>query len=194
MDLLSAATACALFFPQPATCPKPPSEAVVADTTLAPWQGYIREAAHRFALPANWISRVMLAESGGHLTLHGKPITSSKGAMGLMQLMPDTWQAMRQKLGLGADPYDPHNNTLAGAAYLRMLWEEFGSEGMFAAYNAGPSRYRAYLAGTKRLPAETEAYLARITDSLPSRASKEPSDALRGNSYDLFVPLSKPLP
>lgn len=189
MDLVSAATACALFFTPSSSCPTPPSEPAI-DTANASWQGYISEAARRFAIPEDWIARVISAESGGRLTLNGNPITSPKGAMGLMQLMPDTWLAMRQRLKLGDDPYDPHDNILAGAAYLRMLWEEFGIEGMFAAYNAGPARYRAYLAGTKPLPAETEAYLARITSGPPFRRSHELSRPIDTDTGDLFVPLS----
>ena len=46
---------------------------------------------------------------------------SRKGAMGLMQIMPETWAHLRVRYALGADPYDPHDNILAGAAYLREL-------------------------------------------------------------------------
>lgn len=43
---------------------------------------------------------------------------SPKGAMGLMQIMPEAWVAVRSHYGLGADPYDAHDNILAGAAYV----------------------------------------------------------------------------
>ena len=46
---------------------------------------------------------------------------SPKGAMGLMQIMPETWAELRSRYGLGNDPYDPHDNILAGTAYLREL-------------------------------------------------------------------------
>src|SRR3546814_3022380 len=72
---------------------------------------------------------------------------SPKGAMGLMQLMPDTWASLRVRLGLGANPYDPRDNILAGAAYLREMHDRYGSPGFLAAYNAGPGRYEEYLAG-----------------------------------------------
>ena len=60
--------------------------------------------------------------------------------MGLMQLMPGTWSEMRLMLGLGGDPFEPHDNIMAGTAYLRMVYDRFGYPGLFAAYNAGPGR------------------------------------------------------
>lgn len=113
-------------------------------------------------LPADWVWRVLRAESAGHTRLDGRPITSSAGAMGLMQLMPATWMAMRARLRLGDDPYDPHDNILAGAVFLRMMYDRFGYPGLFGAYNAGPGRYRAHLSGAP-LPGETRAYLAKLT-------------------------------
>jgi soluble lytic murein transglycosylase-like protein len=82
--------------------------------------------------------------------------------MGLMQLMPGTWRELRGTLGLGANPHEPRDNILAGAAYLRMMYDRFGYPGLFAAYNAGPARYRQHLATGRRLPAETIAYVAGI--------------------------------
>jgi hypothetical protein len=85
--------------------------------------------------------------------------------MGLMQLMPDTYEEMRQRHGLGHDPHDPRDNILAGTAYLRALYERFGFPGLFAAYNAGPGRYQERLTGGRPLPVETRAYLARLDPS-----------------------------
>src|SRR5690606_7307731 len=87
---------------------------------------------------------------------------SRAGAIGLMQLMPGTWAEMRARLGLGRDPDDPRDNILAGTFYLRLMYERFGYPGLFAAYNAGPGRYAAYLTGRQSLPAETIAYLATV--------------------------------
>lgn len=127
------------------------------------WQPHIAEASARFGVPAAWIERVMRAESGGRTMLRGEPITSSAGAMGLMQLMPGTWASMRAQLGLGDDPHDPRDNILAGTYYLKLMHDRFGYPGLFAAYNAGPGRYAAYLAGRARLPAETIAYVRAVT-------------------------------
>lgn len=127
------------------------------------WAAEIDEASARFGIPRQWIRQVMRLESGGRTSLDGRPITSRAGAMGLMQLMPATWVEMRTAYGLGDDPYDPRDNVLAGAGYLRAMYERFGYPGMFAAYNAGPARYAAHLRSGRALPAETVAYLARIT-------------------------------
>jgi soluble lytic murein transglycosylase-like protein len=127
------------------------------------WASEIVSASERFGVPQSWIRRVMRAESGGEALLHGRPIVSSTGAMGLMQLMPGTWSDMRALLGLGSDPHDPHDNIFAGTAYLRLMYDRFGYPGLFAAYNAGPGRYAASLSGERRLPAETRTYIAAVS-------------------------------
>lgn len=110
----------------------------------------IREAALRFGLPASWISAVMAVESSGDVLA-----LSPQGAMGLMQIMPDTWAGLRARHGLGANPYEPRDNILAGAAYLREMHDCYGSPGFLAAYNAGPARYEEYLTTGRELPTET---------------------------------------
>ncbi|WP_249154698.1 lytic transglycosylase domain-containing protein [Bradyrhizobium manausense] len=122
--------------------------------------GFINEAAQRFAIAPNWIRSVQSIESGGDV--HAR---SPKGAMGLMQIMPATWAEFRERYDLGNDPYDPHDNILAGTAYLRELLDRYGSPGVFAAYNAGPSRYEEHLAGGS-LPDETRAYVAKLANLL----------------------------
>src|SRR4051812_28819495 len=77
------------------------------------WSPIITEAAARFRLPAAWIRDVMMVESGGRTELDGQPITSPKGAMGLMQVMPETYAEMRHAHGLGADPHMPRDNIFA---------------------------------------------------------------------------------
>ena len=133
-----------------------------AANPLAQWQPLIAQASQRFGIPESWIVRVMRAESGGRTELDGHPIRSRAGAMGLMQLMPATWKSMRAVYRLGGDPDDPHDNIAAGTAYLRLLYDRFGYPGLFAAYNAGPTRYAGYLAGSARLPDETIAYLGSV--------------------------------
>ena len=121
-----------------------------------PYGAYIAEAAQRFGVPEAWIRAVMRVESAGDMRA-----ISSAGAMGLMQVMPATWADLRARHRLGANPYDPRDNILAGAAYLREMHDRYGSPGFLAAYNAGPGRYEEYLAG-RPLPAETRAYVAAL--------------------------------
>ena len=138
----------------------------------------IDEASLRFGVPATWIEAVIAVESDGE-----RSAVSIKGAMGLMQLMPATWRQISDDLGLGADPFDRRDNVLAGTAYLRELYDRFGRHGFLAAYNAGPTRYQAYLAGAKRLPPETVAYVARIEARLADRGAT-PSTAIRARPGD----------
>jgi D-alanyl-D-alanine carboxypeptidase len=126
-----------------------------------PWGPYIREAAARFNVPGHWVRAVMHQESGGE-----QQAVSSAGAMGLMQVMPATYEELRVRYQLGDDPYDPHNNILAGTAYIREMYDRFGAPGFLAAYNAGPDRVDAYLAGRAALPDETVNYVAAITPNL----------------------------
>lgn len=130
--------------------------AVSAQTFDVPYAAEVAEAARRFDIPVTWIRAVMGAESAGD-----PGVVSSAGAMGLMQIMPGTWADLRIRHHLGRDPYDPHDNILAGAAYLRELHDRYGSPGFLAAYNAGPERYEASLTG-RPLPLETRAYLASV--------------------------------
>ena len=123
-----------------------------------PFAPHVTEASRRFGLPETWIWAVMRIESGCD-----PRAVSRAGAMGAMQVMPATWTALRARLGLGADAFDARDNILAGAAYLRAMYDRFGSVGgMLAAYNAGPGRYEDHARRGRPLPAETIAYLARL--------------------------------
>ena len=152
------------------------------------WQPLIAEAAARFAIPPAWIVLVMRAESAGLTEVEGKPIRSAAGAIGLMQLMPATWTAMRKTYRLGTDPDDPHDNIVAGAAFLRQMYDRFGYPGAFAAYNAGPARYAAYLARRSQLPSETVAYLAAVIsggDTTVITTNTPPRELLFALRHDL---------
>lgn len=138
---------------------------------VARWRTAIELASTRCGVPAAWIERVMRAESGGRTVLDGRPIRSRKGAIGLMQLMPGTWAEMRAALGLGVDPDHPGDNILAGACYLRRMYDRFGYPGLFGAYNAGPGRYAAWISGRQPLPGETVAYLAAVGNPPPATAA-----------------------
>lgn len=127
----------------------------------------VRQAAERNAIPPAWVRAVLHAESAGD-----PHAVSAAGAMGLMQLMPDTWKDVRRTLNLGADPFDPHDNIAAGAAYLRWLHDRYGDAGFLAAYNAGPGRYDEHLATGRPLPAVTISYVEFVTRLMKNRSSE----------------------
>jgi soluble lytic murein transglycosylase-like protein len=104
----------------------------------------IAAASRRFGIPESWIRAVMRVESSSQVKA-----VSPKGAIGLMQIMPDTWAGLRLRYRLGRNPYDPHDNILAGAAYLREMHDRYGAAGFLAAYNAGPGRYAEYIAAAR---------------------------------------------
>jgi hypothetical protein len=125
--------------------------------TSDPFAAFVLEASQLFGIPASWIRAVMRLESAGDVLS-----VSPKGAMGLMQIMPETWADLRIRYGLGADPLDAHDNILAGAAYLRELHDRYGEPGFLAAYNAGPARYEQHLETGQPLPFETQNYVAAL--------------------------------
>ncbi len=127
-----------------------------------PWGPYIEAASQRFDVPDAWIRAVIHQESGGHEFINGQFVTSVPGAMGLMQLMPPTYDDMRNQYALGPDPYEPHDNIMAGTAYLRQMYDIYGSPGFLAAYNTGPGRLDDFLTRNRTLPNETRQYVAII--------------------------------
>lgn len=145
------ATTLAMSSPCAATAAESPSAA-------HPYAAPVTEAAQRFGIPEAWIWRVMHAESRGN-----RRAVSPAGAKGLMQVMPATWAMLTSRHRLGTDPFDVRANILAGAAYLREMWDRYRDVRlMLAAYNAGPGRVDAYAAGRRDLPAETIANIAAI--------------------------------
>ena len=198
MDILNLLSGCALIVSAQCSPSAAPSH---SDKGVAQWQPMVAKAAATFALPEAWLNAVMARESGGHTTLNGRPITSSAGAMGLMQVMPRTYGDIRQQLGLGADPYAPADNITAGAAYLHQMYQRYGYPGMFAAYNAGPGRFDDFLLRQRPLPDETLAYVAKIApgaetaffstrQSQIARTSRLAAPRSRANSGTLFVSLN----
>ncbi|ELY0895663.1 lytic transglycosylase domain-containing protein [Pseudomonas aeruginosa] len=154
----------------------PVTRPVAAD----PHADHILEASQRFGIPERWIRAVLRAESAGDARA-----ISSAGAMGLMQVMPDTWAGLRVRYRLGRDPYQPRDNILAGTAYMRELWDRYGNvAAMLAAYNAGPGRYDEHRSTGRPLPAETRAYVAALAPILggavasdaPARRAAPPPD------------------
>jgi len=145
------------------TPPGPPSD---------PWGPYIVEASQRYDMPERWVREVIRAESSGKVM-----DTSSAGAMGLMQVMPITYDELRARYKLGDDPYEPHDNVMAGTAYLREMYNIYGSPGFLAAYNAGPKRLDDYLTRNRPLPDETRHYVAKIAPRILGVEPNQPSPA-----------------
>lgn len=145
-------------------------------------QRLVEEAARRFAIPAAWISAVIGVESAGD-----PRAMSHAGAMGLMQVMPRTYDELRARYDLGEDPFHPRDNVMAGAAYLRELYDRFGAPGFLAAYNAGPERYARRLADGRPLPLETRRYLAALAPVI--LASGEATAAAPAPAPSVFVQL-----
>lgn len=123
--------------PPPAPTPPPAVGPVALAPPDAPAELAV-EAARKYLLPDSFVRSVMNAESGFQPNA-----VSPKGAIGLMQLMPDTARA------LGVDPLDPHQNADGGAQYLRQLLAKYENDPnqvllALAAYNAGPAAVERY--------------------------------------------------
>ncbi len=166
----------------------PPSTTSITGHPYAP---HVADAARRFGIPDAWIWSVIRIESAGNARA-----VSPAGAMGLMQIMPTTWAQLRSRHGLGSDPFDVRDNIMAGAAYLREMYDRYGDvTAMVAAYNAGPGRYEEYLRG-RPLPAETRAYLAKLTSITGARADGRlavalPNDPFAWRRSALFIRIAR---
>lgn len=148
----------ALAVAEPVSQPRPSSTFAERFDAGDPWASAIAEASRRFDIPETWIRAIMRVESRGDVRA-----VSPKGAMGLMQIMPPTWDELRTRHGLGHDPFDPRDNIIAGAAYLAQMRDRYGMPGALAAYNAGPARYEEHKLLGVPLPGETAAYLDKLT-------------------------------
>jgi hypothetical protein len=159
------------------------------ELSVCSFAAFVTEASKRFGVPEHWIRAVMHVESSAK-----QKARSSKGAMGLMQIMPKTWTELRARYGLGSDPYDVRDNILAGAAYIRELYDRYGTPGFLAAYNAGPGRYERHLATGRPLPDETQAYVATLAPMITrARTNVQIGDVTRSfarASSSLFAPRS----
>ena len=155
--------------PATATVKPPPPSTYQQEQAMSPaelilrWKPLVAKASKRAGVPVAWINAVMRVESGGRTMLsQSQRMISSKGALGLMQVLPETYQDMRTQYRLGPDPFAPADNISAGAGYLRWLRGKYGYPAMFAAYNAGPGQIDDVLGGGRQLPAETRSYIARV--------------------------------
>jgi membrane-bound lytic murein transglycosylase B len=166
----------------PAVAETRPADPTARYATSDPFADFVEEASRRFGVPVRWIRAVIDVES-----VRDVRARSPKGAVGLMQIMPETWADLHLRYDLGSDPFDPRDNILAGTAYLRELHDRYGSPGFLAAYNAGPARYEEHLAG-RALPTETQAYLQKLVPVIGSDiAASSAIASLRSSAGPLFV-------
>jgi soluble lytic murein transglycosylase-like protein len=119
----------------------------------------IDSASKKYNINSSIIKAVIKAESN-----FDPSVVSSAGAMGLMQLMPDT------ALSLGVvEPFDPMENIEGGVKYLKDMLNKFGGnlELALAAYNAGPGNVTKY--GGIPPFQETQNYVAKIMGYIKNR-------------------------
>ncbi len=114
----------------------------------------IESAAAKHRMPVDFFTRLIWQESSFR-----PGVVSGAGAQGVAQFMPGT--AAERKLG---DPFDPEQAIPKSAELLDDLRVRFGNLGLAAAaYNGGPARVEAWLAGKGELPGETRSYVEIIT-------------------------------
>ncbi len=132
----------------------PKYDALSSARELAP---IIRQASEKYGIDRGLIQAVIKAESNFR-----RQSTSPKGAMGLMQLMPETAREVGVK-----DPYDPFENIMGGTRYLKGLLNRYqGNIPLaLAAYNWGAGNVEKY---PDRLPRETRDYIVRVTQEYRS--------------------------
>jgi soluble lytic murein transglycosylase-like protein len=116
------------------------------------WDRYIDEAASLHGVDFPLLKAVIRAESA-----FDPKAVSKKGALGLMQIMPQNLKAFRVY-----DPFDPWQNIMGGARYLKALIQRFDGQVplALAAYNAGPRTVDTHR-GIPPIP-ETEAYVKKV--------------------------------
>src|SRR5262249_55453933 len=119
----------------------------------------MESAARANKLPVEFFVRLIWRESRFRATAIGPRTRSGKHALGIAQFMPGT-AAERNLL----DPFNPIEALPKAAEFLKDLRGQFGNLGLAAAaYNAGPGRVRAWMAGAASMPAQTRAYVLAVT-------------------------------
>ena len=115
--------------------------------------GAIAEAAGKYGVDPKLVSAVAEVESG-----FSQDAISATGAVGVMQLMPETAES------LGVNPYDAAQNIDGGAHYLKKMLDTFDGDlrKAVAAYNAGPEAVREY--GGVPPYSETQNYVSSVLD------------------------------
>lgn len=118
------------------------------------YEGIIAQASQRFKVDPSLVKALIKAESD-----FDNRAVSDKGAQGLMQLMPETANAMEV-----ANPFSPEENIFGGTRYFSLLLDRFKNDKILAlaAYNAGPEAVETY-GGIPPFP-ETKSFVAKVLD------------------------------
>jgi soluble lytic murein transglycosylase len=153
-------------------------EGVSSSSASADYSGYVQQAAAKYEIEPELINAVIKTESNGN-----HRAVSSKGAMGLMQLMPSTAYDMNV-----VNPFNPEENIEGGTKYLRQLLEKFNGDLTLAlaAYNAGPKTVEKY----RNVPpiSETRQYVKKIISLVRGKNNYSFSDSVRQD-----IPVAEPL-
>jgi hypothetical protein len=154
----------------------------------------IEAAARAHDLPLEFFARVIWQESRFHPDTVGPRRRNGQSAQGIAQFMPST----AAEKGL-LDPFDPVQALPKAAQFLRELKDQFGNLGLAAAaYNAGPSRVRGWLAGARMLSVETRNYVAAVTGIPAEEWAKtnahKPAAKTSPNCAELMALVQQPVP
>jgi hypothetical protein len=151
-----------------AEAPEPDSTTNKGEASLQTQQSVcllLESAARANGLPIEFFVRLIWRESRFRPTTVGPSTRSGKHALGIAQFMPAT-AAERNLL----DPLNPIEALPKAAEFLKDLRGQFGNLGLAAAaYNAGPGRVRAWMAGAASMPAQTRAYVEAVTGNSVDR-------------------------
>lgn len=166
-EMVCAASLIARVTPDEVPYPEPPAEAVpsepVPEESMGPlpYAELIARSSAKHGVDAKLVRAVIRVESG-----YQQRARSPKGAMGLMQLMPETARRYAVKR-----PYDPAANIDAGTRHLRSLLDRFPLALAVAAYNAGEAAVQRFQ-GIPPYP-ETQDYVSRVLKLVGFRAEKQ---------------------
>jgi soluble lytic murein transglycosylase-like protein len=142
------------FFRFPGLKQSGPTKATVRPALVADYEKIIKEASGMYRVETGLVKAVIRAESD-----FNPAAVSHKGALGLMQLMPDTATLMKV-----SNPFDPAENVLGGTRYLGQLLKRFNGDKVLAlaAYNAGPEKVEMY----QGVPpySETKMYVRKVME------------------------------
>lgn len=149
------------------------ADAVLKSTHPVKYEELVEKYSEQYMVPKEIVYAVIKCESSFE-----SDAMSHKGAVGLMQITPDTYSWLVSKIGGDANPallYEPETNIAYGTYFLSILYSEFNSwDNVFAAYNAGRTRVKEWLADEKyseygvlkNIPyKETRKYIKRVNNA-----------------------------